>query len=178
MEYLGLIYYENHQYKKAVKFFQDELLYVEKLFSRSHPSYASAIYYLSHAYAGLRDYRLAESNLSYYLDLHKKGFLQSLDFMTEKERESYWVLTGRIVFEKELPQFVYQHHASDMPFAQIGFNSELFLKGALQQSADIVKRSVENSNNPELIKQWNTLQELRKTITMMEDQGLESPFLE
>ncbi|MBR6116902.1 MAG: CHAT domain-containing protein [Paludibacteraceae bacterium] len=117
------------------------------------------------------------SKISHYaqeaLNTYKKLYIHTLNHLSEEQRGFYWA-TISFSFNILYPTYAYYHTKRNTNLASLAYNNELFHKGILLSSNDVIKHSILNSNNPELIAQWNKLNDLRARITNTQKSNLNS----
>lgn len=94
---------------------------------------------------------------------YKHLYVEALTFMSERQREAYWKSMQR-TFEKILPRRIWIANQDGYMMGSLAYNNELFLKGVLLQSANAVRRSIQESNDTTLIRQWQELINLKQQI--------------
>lgn len=165
---IGTFYTDCRNYPEAEKYYLQALEIYKTVLDETHPSYAISLINLGIVYHRMHESAKAESYYRKVFDIHKKRFARSLDFMSERQRALYWN-TVSPYFEKRNTRFAYECYPDKHDIATFAYDNELFLKGVLLQSSEAVKRSVAESGDTALIRQWNELQQLKQTILAMQE---------
>lgn len=105
----------------------------------------------------------AKQTYRHCLDLCRKLFASSLDYMSEYQREAFWQAMAGLS-EGHIPEFVCQHIQEDPELAGLAYDNELFHKGLLLLSSTEVRSAIWNSGDKELIARWNELSELKSQL--------------
>ena len=113
-------------------------------------------------YEGKR-YPEAEKYLTMSLRSYKHLYVEALTFMSERQRESYWKSMYHM-FEKITPRHTWGAYQDGYKMGSLAYNNELFLKGVLLQSSNAVRRSIQESNDTTLIRQWQELMDVKQQI--------------
>lgn len=164
-------------YTTAELYYRKAYDIVRVIYHERNPLYLAALSNLGNIYYEMGDYRRAEPYLLKCNSIRKQQFVQSMGFMTESEREKYWAEHMLPEFEFIIPNLTYDYYRQEPRYAGIAYDNQLFYKGALFQSAEAVKRSIQESGNPTLISQWNELNDLRKQIVKLQESDPKSEQL-
>ena len=113
-------------------------------------------------YEGKR-YPETEKYLTMSLRSYKHLYIEAITFMSERQRESYWKSMYHM-FEKIAPRHTWGAYQDGYKMGSLAYNNELFLKGVLLQSSNAVRRSIQESNDTTLIRQWQELMDVKQQI--------------
>ena len=173
---IGVVWNEAKDYDKAVDYFTKAYAIDKDILGETHPETIVALENLGSTYFDKGDFKKAASYLLKRYELRKRQFLQSLDFMTERQREKY-LQTMRYTYEYAIPNLAYECFREDPTYAGIAYDNALFYKGVLLQSGDVIKRSILESGDTTLISQWNELSEIRKQLTALREKKTSSSLI-
>lgn len=173
---IGGVYDALGDYEHAAEYYGKACELFYDLYGEHHPNYVTALSNVGFTYYEMGDYKKAEQYLLRSYDRHKTQFLQSLEFMTESQREKYWESIA-FEFEFSIPNLAYDCYQKDSRYTGIAYDNQLFYKGALFQSADAVKRSILESGDDRLIGEWKALNDLRKEMVRLHERDPKSATL-
>ena len=142
----------------------------------THPDYASSLNNIGCYYAFHGNYDVAESYFTDASKISKKYFTHSLNYLTEKQRKLYWE-TEQSRFNNIYPIYVYKYHFSKPSISTFAYDNELFRKGLLLSSSNIIRQSILESNDSILIEQWNELVGTKQVIMNLEEKDPNSTNL-
>lgn len=123
-----------------------------------------------------RKYAKAEQYLLPEILLDKDRYVQSLNYLSEKQRELF-LKTLNVSFKVIMPRLAYRLYQEKPIISCDAYDNELFFKGALLQSSETIKRSVQESGDTILIRQWNELSELKQTILSIKETNPNSEYI-
>ena len=118
---------------------------------------------LENLYYNWKRYPEAEKYLTMSLRSYKHLYIEAITFMSERQRESYWKSMYHM-FEKIAPRHTWGAYQDGYKMGSLAYNNELFLKGVLLQSSNAVRRSIQESNDTTLIRQWQELMDVKQQI--------------
>ena len=173
---LGNLYSAIGDYSKAEHYYLQSLEIRKNVLGENHPDYAGSLSNLGILYRAIGDYSQAEH---YYLqsqDIYKSRYLQSLDYMSEQQRELYWS-TIKSDYEYIYPKFTYLYQTEKPNISTFAYNNELFTKGLLLASSNGIRRSILESGDTTLIRQWSDLGTKKQQIMVMEEKEPQSEYL-
>ena len=127
-------------------------------------------------YSSIGDHELANSYLTSSCCIQKQLFCSSLDYMTENQRMQFWK-TMQSKFDETYPIFAYKYHFSQPSISTFAYDNELFRKGLLLSSSNIIRQSILESNDSILIEQWNELVGIKQVIMNLEEKDPNSTNL-
>ena len=142
----------------------------------THPDYASSLNNIGCYYAFHGNYDVAESYFTDASKISKKYFTHSLNYLTEKQRKLYWE-TEQSRFNNIYPIYAYKYHFSRPSISTFAYDNELFRKGLLLSSSNIIRQSILESNDSILIEQWNELVGTKQVIMNLEEKDPNSTNL-
>ena len=173
---LGILYgmmgdrqQEEECYLKALEIYQFTL-------GRSHPKYISCLENLGDLYNVTQNYTKAEKYYYNATNLQKNHFVNSISYMTERQRALYWKKL-QDKFYSDYPRYSYLYHSQKSSISTFAYDNELFVKGLLLNSSESVKRSILESNDTVLINQWNELTTKKHQIQVLQEKGPQSDYL-
>ena len=173
---LGLHYSGISDYSEAEKYYLEALELQKNILGESHPNYAVSLNNLGTLYIKLTDYNNAYIPLMQSFNIQKSLFLSSLNYTTEQERKQYWK-TMQSKFDDTYPIFAYKYHFSNPSISTFAYDNELFRKGLLLSSSNIIRQSILESNDSILIEQWNELVGTKQVIMNLEEKDPNSTNL-
>ena len=163
------MYYSNiGDYEQAEKYYLEALEIQKRVLGINHPNYASSLNDLGVYYSSIGDHELANSYLTSSCCIQKQLFCSSLDYMTENQRMQFWK-TMQSKFDETYPIFAYKYHFSQPSISTFAYDNELFRKGLLLSSSNIIRQSILESNDSILIEQWNELVGIKQVIMNLEE---------
>ena len=165
---LGLHYSGISDYSEAEKYYLEALELQKNILGESHPNYAVSLNNLGTLYIKLTDYNNAYIPLMQSFNIQKSLFLSSLNYTTEQEQKQYWK-TMQSKFDETYPIFAYKYHFSKPSISTFAYDNELFRKGLLLSSFNIIRQSILESNDSILIEQWNELVGTKQVIMNLEE---------
>ena len=174
---LGNLYREKKQYAQAEECKKKALEIRKSIFGPQSPSYASALIGLGWVYAAQKDYAKAEPYLQEETSIVKTRYIQSLDYMGERQRERYWE-TMRWSFEENNTIFSYSYYPYKPSISSFAYDNELFVKGLLLTSTNIIRKSILDSGDSVLILRWDEMTEKKQQLLTLEEKGGSQPMVE
>ena len=127
-------------------------------------------------YYDQRKYLKAEQYLLPGILLEKDQYVHSLTYLSEKQRELF-LKTFDVSFKAIMPSLAYSLYPDKQIISCDAYDNELFFKGALLQSSEAIKRSVQESGDTILIRQWNELSELKQAILHLRETDPNSEYI-
>ena len=173
---IGVVWNEAKDYDKAADYFTKAYAIYKNILRENHPEAIVALENLGSAYFEKGDFEKAAPYWLKRYELRKLQFLQSLDFMTERQREKY-LQTMRYTYEYAIPNLTYECSRKDPTYAGIAYDNALFYKGALLQSSDVVRRSILESGDTTLISKWYELSKTRKRLIELKEKDPSSSLI-
>ena len=122
---------------------------------------------------GFHQYDEAERLSSECSKIHKEHFIQTTLFLSERQRESFRG-TIQFLYEVLYPIVSYKDYPLNPEAAAFAYNNELFYNGLLLTSSDAIRRSIYESGDSSLVRQWNRLAYQRQQIMMLEEKDDQS----
>ena len=165
---IATLYQELGDYQRAGTYLEKVYAIVRRNYAESHPLFITTVSNVGYNYYLMGDYRRAEPYLMKSYTLQKQRFIASMEFMTESER-AHFMRDMEYEFAYAIPNFTYDYYAQEPRYAGIAYDNQLFYKGALLQSAEAVRRSVLESGDAALIRQWTALKELHEQILQLQE---------
>ena len=156
-------YIGRDQTDKAMPYIQQ----IEDIISTYHlednPQSARVYSTIANLYNKSKDFAKALTYTEKMLSLVKNQFANAVDFMSEQQRESLWnemnnkFVMGNIICHNAYFSLI--THA-----AEVAYDAELFKKGILLSSANLINQSILSSGNEQLINQWHYLKGLKSDL--------------
>lgn len=109
------------------------------------------------------DIATAKTIIQRSLELCRNLFASSLDYMSEYQREAFW-LSMADLSESTIPSFGSMFCPENPDLAGLLYDNELFHKGLLLQSSNELKNAILSSGDQALIARWNELVELKSRL--------------
>lgn len=164
---LGAFYSNMGNYEQAKKYYQKaaSICYSDTV---NKPLKILVLNNLGELYLVLGDEINAYLCLKQSFNIQKPLFLSSLDYMTENQRMQFWK-TMQSKFDETYPIFAYKYHFSLPSISTFAYDNELFRKGLLLSSSNIIRQSILESNDSILIEQWNELVGIKQVIMNLEE---------
>ena len=172
---LGALYEDVGYYVQAEQYLLEALKIKKSVLGENHSDYATS-FNLGILYSYNGDYAKAEQYYFNAQKIRKSDFLQSLDYMSEQQRELYWS-TIKSAYEYAYPTFAYIYKKEKPSISTFAYDNELFTKGLLLASSDKVRRSTLESGDTILIHRWKELTTKKQQITIFEEKDPQSPYL-
>lgn len=172
---LGAFYSNMGNYEQAKKYYQKaaSICYSDTV---NKPLKILVLNNLGELYLVLGDEINAYLCLKQSFNIQKSLFLSSLDYMTENQRMQFWK-TMQSKFDETYPIFAYKYHFSNPSISTFAYDNELFRKGLLLSSSNIIRQSILESNDSILIEQWNELVGIKQVIMNLEEKDPNSTNL-
>ena len=172
---LGAFYSNMGNYEQAKKYYQKaaSICYSDTV---NKPLKILVLNNLGELYLVLGDEINAYLCLKQSFNIQKSLFLSSLNYMTEQQRKQYWK-TMQSKFDETYPIFAYKYHFSQPSISTFAYDNELFRKGLLLFSSNIIRQSILDSNDSILIEQWNELLGTKQAIMNLEEKDPNSTNL-
>ena len=165
---LGVVYSYEKEYAIAEKYYLEALNIQKSVLGINHIHYVSSLDNVGKNYLEQGYPKKAFSYLARAFKIQKESFEASLHYMTEEEREAYWK-TKQHRFNNLYPTFAYKYHFSNPSISTFAYDNELFRKGLLLSSSNIIRQSILESNDSRLIEQWNELVGIKQVIMNLEE---------
>lgn len=167
---IGFLQCQTREFKKAIATMEQAEGIITGIFG-TKDNYRLGMSHLNigGAYEGLKDYRNA---LTYYRSSYtklKKRYIHTLTYMSEQQRNAYWE-DNKHLFEGEIQRLAYRYRENE-DAKKLVYNNELFVKGLLLNSSEMVKRSIQESGDTLLIEGNEQLVQLKQAIVAMENNG-------
>ena len=175
---LAYAYSKKKNYHKAIQYTQEAERIFELLLGPEHPSMMLALYNEGSFYSQLAKYDEAERLFRQSIGIAKKNYQRALDYMSEYQREQFWQTCMELMEQEEITHFIFNHYAERPTIPDFAYDNELFSKGLLLASTEMVRRSIEESGDQALIARYEQLSRLKERIYFMELNGKASHELD
>ncbi|MBQ7209853.1 MAG: CHAT domain-containing protein [Paludibacteraceae bacterium] len=173
---LGRLYSSIGDYSKAEQYYLESLNIKKKILGENHPNCAMSLTGLGLLSHNMGDYSKAEQYFLKNKNITESVFLQSLDYMSEQQRELFWN-TIKTTYEYTYPKFTYRYKTAKPDISIFAYNNELFTKGLLLNSSESIKRSIIDSRDTTLIRQYSELVAKKQQIIVLEEKNPQSEYL-
>ncbi len=173
---LGSLFSEINDNSKAEKYYLKALKICEFALSENHPDYAMSLKNAGLLYSRMGDYSKAEKPYLQSRQIYMNRFLHSISFMSEQQRNLYWQ-TMQHYFLYSYPLFTYHCSKTKPSIATFAYDNELFTKGLLLTSSNVIKSSILESGDTILIGQWDELTRKKQQIMVLEEKDPQMPYL-
>lgn len=174
---LGLLYNTTGDYALAETHYLQALDAYKNVHSESHPRYVLTLNSLGELYQRQGDYAKASECLLEAFERTKNQYVQSTNYMSERQRELYWE-TLRYRHETIYPNFAYSNYQSHPSVACLAYDNALFVKGLLLNSSTAIHNSILQSNDTLLIQQWKRLQQMHVQILALSESDPTSVYVQ
>jgi len=166
---IAILYKNQYEYAKAERYYKEALRIGKIVLGEDNSSYKTTEMNLSRLYYFLGIYDKAYKFFRQYLQKKKELFINSINFLSEKQREMY-LETMSDAFEYFAPRLAFQYKSINSSLSNsLAYDNELFRKGILLSSSKSVNTSILESNDTTLIKKWHTLTTIKQNIIRSQD---------
>jgi len=161
-------YYERiGEYKKAGKLYMQGIENVKQTLSKNNPIYAQYIKNIGANMELTNDYKKAAYYYMEALENLRAHTKDNFAFLSEKERELFWNSANYYIHFYR--GFQYRSKNKYPEFSSLIYDCELFAKGLLLNSSQLIHRSFLESGNDELIELWNYILGIKKDLIETEE---------
>ena len=170
---LAKLYKDNGNLKKANELYSINLKLIKDYLGSKNFEYASTLVNIGSTVKNVL------YSYPFYLEAFgvlKSLYVGSLNFMIESQRTLYWQ-TMQQYFISIFPNYIYQHYMLQSFISTFAYNNELFLKGILLNSSEIIQYSILESNDTMLIRQWNELVMKKQQILVLQEKESMSNYI-
>ena len=166
---LGVLSCRRGYYDKALYYHKKALDKTQKLKTSNHIHLAIVLTHIGYVYYKKQDYENAAKYAIQGSDMFKNIFMNTWDYMPEKMREDIWE-TNSYLLIYTIPPIVY-NYAANPKILQWAYDNELFMKGAVVSSGELIKRSLSESGDTLLQRKWEELVELKSKLYQMQERN-------
>ena len=175
---MGQLYLIERRWTEAEQMMRQGCDLYKKIKGEKHPVYAQPLGMLGNLYFQQHHYKQAEEYFAQGADVHKNAFVQSVNFMSDKQRTLYWQ-TMQSDFEGSYPRFIFRSYPALYKTSQFAYNNELFIKGLLLNSANAVRYSIQESGDTALIRKWDELTTRKQQMmSLVQQKNLTDVYLQ
>ena len=178
---LGQYYLQTERYAQALSLLLNAKNEVEEIrrvpFISIASEYSSILQNLIQVYLAMELPEKANPLVRKSVSENKKNYINSVSFLLERQREQYWEVLQQD-FEDLYPLFEYRYYNRWHDLTELAYDNELFTKGLLLASTDAITRSIAESKDSTLIRQWEELTQLRRYIIALHDRNSNSQALQ
>lgn len=175
---LAFAYSKKKDYVKALEYSQEAVKIFEAALGPEHDALMTSFYNVASYNALLGNFNEAERMYRKSIGLAKKCYQRALNYMSEHQREQFWHTYSTLIEEEGMSKFIYYHYANRPTIPDFAYDNELFSKGLLLASTEMVRRSIEESGDQALIARYEQLSRLKERIYFMELSGKASHELD
>jgi CHAT domain-containing protein/tetratricopeptide (TPR) repeat protein len=172
---LAYIYGSMLDIRKAEAYFIQALEIQRSVLGEQHPAYANSLKGLGLLYYDTGDYERAEVHLQEMYSLCKSSYVSSTKYMTEQQRQCFWDTQAQYIWS--FLEFLYLYQLEKPSVSKNAYDVELFTKGLLLTSSDVVNRSIMESKDSVLIQDFQDLKSLRQRIMNLQERDPQSPYI-
>lgn len=170
---IGALYSNHGDYRQAEQYYNQALDIWRKVFGENHPGYAILLDNIAQEKLLTGNADKAQSLYIRSAGLYKEMYLNSLDFMSEKQRASYWsVMQNK--FAETYPVFVLRYSRTNPSVTSFAYDNELFIKGLLLNSSSRIRRSILESGDSQLVSRWNALNDAKRLFMTLQEKDPQS----
>ena len=173
---IGGALFEMGRYDLAEEYYLSAYLIYKDMSSSYDNSRLTSLFNLGHLYYIQGRYTASEVYVSELFSLYKALYVKSVDFMSARQRQEYWN-TMLDLFAYLCPNLTFRYLPIQPSISTLSYNNELFKKGLLLSSSNAVKRSVIESGDTTLIRQWNDLTKKKQQIMVLEEKNSDADYL-
>jgi len=156
-------YEAQKKYKKVEKYLLLSLQEGKKYLGENERLYLMTLSNLGIFYWKIDAYDKALLYFSMSADKEKQFYIHSVNHLSERQRDLYWQ-TMHSAFDIRYPAFSYDAYPTQKEAGAFAYNNELFKKGLLLASSNVVRRAVLDSQDSTLISQWKDLTNIQQQI--------------
>ena len=173
---LGYIYDNMEKYVLSEQYYLQAIQIKIELLGERHQDYALSLKQLGLLYVKMKKYEKSALLLKKSTDIDITYFARSVEYMSENQRQSYWN-TFSSKFERIFPDIIFHCYEEYIPFSSFAYDNELFRKGILLQSSNIISNSILESGDSVLISRWNELTTKKQQIIVLEEKSSQSEYV-
>ena len=170
---LGVLSFRRGQYDKALYYYKMAVEKAQKFKTTNHIEVALSLTHLGHIYYKKQDYENAVKYAKQGTDMFKDIFIDTWDYMSEKMRENMWESNSDMLIYT-IPPIVYAYYSVNPQITKWAYDNELFMKGAVVSSSELIKRSLLESGDTLLQRKWEEMVELKSKLYQMQERETES----
>ena len=174
---LAAIYHKLRKYKDSEMFYIQVLQLYKDIYGSTFPSYGMICNNVASLYFEMRNYEEFAKYFSEASLIYRDNYITTIDYMVENQREQY-LYTIQHFFDFSNTLYAYKCYFIKPSISTFTYDNELFRKGLLLNSAGAVRRSILESGDNTLIKQWNELTEAKQVVMHLEEKEPTSNQLE
>ncbi|WP_338793071.1 CHAT domain-containing tetratricopeptide repeat protein [Bernardetia sp. MNP-M8] len=146
------LYTMQGKYKKAEKFHKQALSIYQQALGKDHPDYALSCFNLANLYKVQQYYQTADSFYKEAIRNKKKQINMLFPTLSEEEKNLYY---NDIVFVfEDFTDYAVSYYPQNKKMSGQLFDEILFTKGIIFSSTQKMKKQILNSNDQQLIKQY------------------------
>lgn len=160
---LSCVYVGKLEYNTAKQYLLEALSSIEETAFR-----VECLSGIVYCYICMNDFVSVEEYIILLERIHKDMFTSSCLFLSENQRSKFWE-NYSFYYNYIYPISVYRCSMFSPSIATFSYNNELFVKGLLLNSSESIKRSILESNDTTLIRQWNELTKKKKQIQVLQN---------
>ena len=174
---LGNLFFDYGVYMQAESYYLEALQIMRSVLGEQHSVYIATLNNIGLLYLKIGDYVKAESYAKQSMLLNKNRYIQSTNYMSEKQRSMFWT-TMQDAYLYVYPTLAYRYYITKPSISTFAYNNELFVKGLLLYSSNLVQSSILHSNDTMLIQQWEDLRSMKQQILNLSESNPQSHYLQ
>jgi CHAT domain-containing protein len=147
------------QYRAAESYFKKALEIYKKKFGEEHVDYAMGLSNLGDLYSEMGDYKAALPFYRESFEIKEKNLAGSFQWLSEKQREAYWVMVSGMV--KNLNEFAVVAHDTLPASTQLAYDAALLGKGLLMETNRELSKKIRELKDTAIIDIYNNLRQTR-----------------
>lgn len=138
---------------------------IKKAVGPYHPAYAEMLKSLILVYSSVDDLKTEEELTLEYMDVINHRTLQDFSFLSENEKEMYY--QTRLPDVHSFTAYSLSRKRTNPLITRYTYNNILLNKGLMLKSSTAMRVAILNSNNPELLKEYDQWISLQKQISTL-----------
>ncbi len=162
---LAYIYQKKKKFKKAGKYYKQNLLYIEKNYGENYHFYSQALSNLAIIYYDLTDYKNANSYFTQAADKTNAQITSDFSILTENEKFKY--IKQKESFLETYFNFVFDYHKKQPELSGELFNNLLYHKKLILFNTRSLQELVENSKDTVLQNDYYKLYDTKQEIALL-----------
>lgn len=176
LSFEGRLFYDKGDLEQAEVYYGQAKVLCKTIYGDCHPIFAMILLDIGKLYEKKGELSKAEKFILHSTSIYKEFYIQSLNYQNNRQREQFWN-SMRGIFEKTIPRIIYSYNSENKSSSIIAYDNELFKKGVLLNSTEIIKHSIFTSGDTALIHQWHELSDEKNIILTLQEKEPKSLVL-
>lgn len=168
---IAYLYDVQRDFNKAELYYKQALQIRRNSLGIKHPLTLGSIENLFLFYKDQKQYSSAFPLFVESSEIHNNKIKSSFTYLSERERTSLWHKEMGVFATYK--SFAYDYYSQNPSISTFAYNNELFTKGILVNTSQIVQQSILSSGDTTLIHTWDKMKSIRKRINFLELQPKE-----